>query len=199
MLEHIKTNLVEAQGCLTALLADETMLARCAKAGDLLAETFRESGRAFSCGNGGSMSDAMHFAEELSGRYRENRRALPAMAISDPGHISCTANDFGYEEVFSRFIEAHGQKGDVLLCITTSGKSPNILKAAEKAKELEMKVVGLTGVADSPLSPFVDIEIVTPGVKFADRVQELHIKVIHCLVEVVERRLFPYLYEEKSL
>jgi D-sedoheptulose 7-phosphate isomerase len=144
----------------------------------------------FSCGNGGSMCDAMHFAEELSGRFREDRAALPAMAISDPGHLSCVANDYGYEEVFARYLQAHGKAGDVLLGISTSGASANVVRACEQARELGMQTVVLTGRVGSKLAEMADVAIVTAAGAYADRVQELHIKVVHILIECVERRLF---------
>ena len=185
----VRTALQEAADSLSHLLADNAMLERIAQAGALLADTFDAGGKAYSCGNGGSMCDAMHFAEELTGRFRDNRPGYAAMAISDPGHLSCVGNDYGYEQVFARFIEAHGRAGDVLLAITTSGTSRNVIAAAEAAKRLGMKVVALTGRAGTPITDLADIAIVTPGGKYADRVQELHIKVIHILIELVERRL----------
>lgn len=160
-----------------------------ARAGDLLSETFKKGGRAFSCGNGGSMSDAMHFAEELTGRFRGDRVALPATAISDAGHLSCAANDFGWDSVFVRYLEAHARRGDFLLAISTSGKSPNVLKAAEYAQQKGLTVVTLTGKADSSLAKFATVDICAPGGAYADRVQELHIKIIHSIIEIVEAKL----------
>lgn len=180
----------EAASALEALRKDEDTLAAVAAAGSVLAECFRNGGRAYSCGNGGSMCDAMHFAEELSGRFREDRPAFPAVAISDPGYLSCTANDFGYEQVFSRFVEAHGKAGDCLLAITTSGTSKNVVKAAEVARARNMTVIGLTGRRDGPLAELAKVHIATPcETKYADRVQELHIKVIHTLIELCENHL----------
>jgi D-sedoheptulose 7-phosphate isomerase len=137
----------------------------------------------------------MHFAEELSARYRLDRRGLPATSISDPAHISCAANDLGYEFIFSRYIEAHAKPGDCLLAISTSGKSRNVIHAVEVAKEIGTTVIGLMGSPDSPLGAMSDICIATPGGKYADRVQEMHIKVIHNLIELVERDLFPENYK----
>jgi D-sedoheptulose 7-phosphate isomerase len=152
---------------------------------------FQQGGKVMSCGNGGSMCDAMHFAEELSGKFRTERQALPAIAISDPAHLTCAGNDFGFETVFSRFVEAHGKKGDVLLAISTSGKSPNILRAATEARNRGVRVIALTGKSPSQLSELADIEICTPGLTaYSDRIQELHIKVIHILIELVEQALF---------
>jgi D-sedoheptulose 7-phosphate isomerase len=187
----IRSALDEAAVSLSNLIADDAALEIIAAAGDLLADTFAGGGRAYSCGNGGSMCDAMHFAEELTGRFRDNRPGYAALAISDPGHLSCVGNDYGYEQVFARFLEAHGRAGDLLLAISTSGTSRNIVAAALAAKKLKMKVIGLTGRSGTPLAELADIAIVTPGGKYADRVQELHIKVIHILIELVERRLAP--------
>ena len=194
-LATVRAALDEAAASLERLCRDEAMLATIARAGQLLADTFVAGGRAYSCGNGGSMCDAMHFAEELTGRFRDNRPGYAALAISDPGHLSCVGNDYGYERVFARFIEAHGRGGDVLLAITTSGTSRNVLAAAQSARALGMKVIGLTGRAGTPIVDLADIVIVTPGGTYADRVQELHIKVIHILIELVERRLAPENYK----
>jgi D-sedoheptulose 7-phosphate isomerase len=139
-----------------------------------------------SCGNGGSMCDAMHFAEELTGRYRNNRKAIPAISISDPSHMSCVSNDYGFEFVFSRFIEAFGQEGDVLLAISTSGNSGNVINAIEMAKSKKMIVIGLTGKDGGKMKDLCDLEIRAPYSEFADRAQEIHIKVIHCLIDSIE-------------
>jgi D-sedoheptulose 7-phosphate isomerase len=189
--DSVKSALAEAADSLSRLQTDSAMLERIAQAGALLADTFAAGGRAYSCGNGGSMCDAMHFAEELTGRFRDDRRGYAALAISDPGHLTCVGNDYGYERVFARFIEAHGRAGDVLLAITTSGTSRNVVAAAQVARGLGMKVIALTGRAATPITELADIALVTPGGRYADRVQELHIKVIHILIEVVERRLAP--------
>jgi D-sedoheptulose 7-phosphate isomerase len=170
------------------------MLQCIAAAGQLLADTFAAGGRAYSCGNGGSMCDAMHFAEELTGRFRDNRPGYAALAISDASHLSCVGNDYGYEQIFARFIEAHGRKDDVLLAITTSGTSKNVLAAVQVARQRGMKVIGLTGRQGTQLAQSADIAIVTEAGKYADRVQELHIKVIHILIELVERKLAPQNY-----
>lgn len=193
-LSTIRNTLNEALEALQALAGNEATLQRIAAAGDLLADTFAAGGRAYSCGNGGSMCDAMHFAEELTGRFRDNRPGYAALAISDPSHLSCVGNDYGYEQVFARFIEAHGRKGDVLLAISTSGTSKNVLAAVNAARGRDLKVIALTGHEATPLSESADIAIVTPGGKYADRVQELHIKVIHILIELVERKLAPENY-----
>jgi D-sedoheptulose 7-phosphate isomerase len=190
MLDDIRRALEDAATALTALQTNDEALQSIDRAGSLLADAFRQGYRVFSCGNGGSMCDAMHFAEELSGRFREDRAALPATAISDPGHLSCVANDYGYEEVFARYVQAHGKAGDVLLGISTSGASANVVRACEQARELGMQTVVLTGRVGSKLAEMADVAIVTAAGAYADRVQELHIKVVHILIECVERRLF---------
>ena len=184
----------EARSALDALIANPATIAAIGEAGRLIGGAIGGGGRVFSCGNGGSMCDAMHFAEELSGRFRGDRKALPATAISDPGHLTCTANDYGYEQVFSRYIEAHARAGDCLLAISTSGTSRNVVMAAEKARAQGVKVVALTGHPEMPLGALADIEICTPAGRFADRVQELHIKIVHILIELIERELFPENY-----
>ncbi len=190
--------LKEARSALDALLDDAAAIAAIAAAGHALIGTFRQDGRVFSCGNGGSLCDAVHFAEELTGRYRLDRKPLAAVAIADSGHLSCVANDFGYDQVFSRFVEAHGRAGDCLLAISTSGNSRNVLAAAATAKRQKLTVIGLTGRVGCPLGHMADIEICTPGGRFAERVQELHLKIIHILIELVERELFPENYVEPA-
>ena len=155
-------------------------------AGQVMVQSLNKGGKIYSCGNGGSMCDAMHFAEELTGRYRNSRRAIPALAISDPTHISCVSNDFGFEKVFSRFIEAFGQEGDVLLAISTSGNSANVIAAAEIARFKGMKIVALTGKTGGELAQLCDVEIRAPKSEFADRAQEIHIKIIHSLISYIE-------------
>jgi len=187
--EVVRNSLMEAQTALASLLANERTLRDIERAAGAVSASLRTGGKVMSCGNGGSMCDAIHFAEELSGRYRHDRRALGAISISDPAHMTCVANDFGYEFVFSRFVEAHGKQGDCLLAISTSGTSPSILNAASSARSQGLTVIGLTGKPESKLAELSDICISTPGGKFSDRVQELHIKVLHILVELVELKL----------
>ena len=194
MIKHIRSSLLEARAALDCLLANEAALSRIEQAARVLLATFRARGRVYACGNGGSMCDAMHFAEELTGRFRSNRPGLPALAISDPGYISCAANDFGYEDVFSRFVDSHGREGDCLVAISTSGSSANVVKAAEAARSRGMAVIALTGKAASRLETLADVCLCAPGGAYADRVQELHIKIIHVLIELVERDLFPENY-----
>lgn len=194
MRAHIESSLREAQQALHALLADTATQDAIAAAANLLIQAFDKRGRVFSCGNGGSMCDAMHFAEELTGRYRNDRAALAATAISDAGHITCVGNDLGYEQVFSRYLEAHARPGDCLVALSTSGSSKNILRAAETAQRLGMSVIGLTGRTDALLARHCAVHICTPAGRYADRVQELHIKVLHILIELVERNYFPENY-----
>ncbi len=194
MKEVVAASLREARESLDALLGNSEKLERIGEAGVRIVEAFRRGNRVFSCGNGGSLCDAMHFAEECSGRFRKDRPALPAMAISDASHISCTANDFGWNEVFSRFLSAHGRSGDVLIAISTSGTSGNVLAAAREARLKGMSIIALTGREHSELGRLADVDICTPGGRFSDRVQELHIKVLHILVEIIERGLFADLY-----
>lgn len=158
-------------------------------AGNLLIESFRNDGKVISCGNGGSMCDAMHFAEELTGRYRNDRPAIGAIAIADASHLSCVSNDYGYDYVFSRYIEGVGRTGDVLLAISTSGNSKNVLHAIEAAKRKNMKVIGLTGKNGGAMANLCDIEIRAPHSDYADRAQEIHIKVIHALIDYIESHL----------
>ena len=182
----VHQNFSEATDILATFVSNPKNLFAIEKAGKLLVNSFKKKNKVISCGNGGSMCDAMHFAEELSGRFRENRKALPAISISDPSHISCVGNDYGYDFVFSRFVEAVGNKGDVLLAISTSGNSKNVINAINTAKKKGMKVIGLTGKDGGRMASLCDIEIRAPFSKYADRAQEIHIKVIHSLIHFVE-------------
>ena len=183
----ISQELKEAQTVLDNFLSDPEQIEKIEKAAGLMAEAIIHNGKILSCGNGGSHCDAMHFAEELTGRYRDNRRALPAIAISDVSHLSCVSNDFGYEYVFSRYIEALGQPGDVLLGLSTSGNSANIIRAAEAAKAKGMKIIIMSGKDGGKLAGVADIEIRVPHFGYADRIQEIHIKVIHIFMLLIEK------------
>ena len=167
----------------------ESNVQKIANAGDLMAGAIRQGKKIISCGNGGSMCDAMHFAEELTGRYRDNRPGIAAISISDPSHITCVGNDYGFEFIFSRFVESVGQEGDVLLGISTSGNSKNVVNAIEAAKKKGMKVVGLTGKDGGKMAELCDVEIRAPHSEYADRAQEIHIKVIHSFIDHIERSL----------
>jgi len=183
----ISQELKEAQSVLDNFLSDPEQIEKIEKAAGLMADAIIHNGKILSCGNGGSHCDAMHFAEELTGRYRDNRRALPAIAISDVSHLSCVSNDFGYEYVFSRYIEALGQPGDVLLGLSTSGNSANIIRAAEAAKAKGMKIIIMSGKDGGKLAGVADIEIRVPHFGYADRIQEIHIKVIHIFMLLIEK------------
>jgi D-sedoheptulose 7-phosphate isomerase len=181
--EHFK----EALELLQRMAADSAFHTTVAEAANLLVDCFKAGGKVISCGNGGSHCDAMHFAEELSGRYRENRPALPAMAVADPSHITCVGNDYGFDQIFARYVEAFAKPGDALFGISTSGKSPNVLAAAKLAKARGMKVVALTGKDGGEFAKLADVAIVVPHFGYADRIQEIHIKVIHTLIDLIER------------
>lgn len=188
MLDVVKENLVQSKSALDTLFEDEDKQKQIAEIGIFLADSLKADGKIMSCGNGGSMCDAMHFAEELTGRFRDNRPGMAAIAISDPSHISCVGNDYGYDKIFSRYVEAVGKKGDVLLAISTSGTSKNVLAAAKAAKEKGIKVVGLSGKPSTELEKNSDFYLWLDGkTGYADRVQELHIKVLHTWIDIIER------------
>ena len=188
-MNSIKHNFTEAKETLDRFIAEESNFQKIEEAGRLMVTAMKNGGKIFSCGNGGSMCDAMHFAEELSGRFRNNRKALPALAISDPSHISCVGNDYGYDKIFSRYIEALGKSDDVLLAISTSGTSKNVIEGIKAAQAIGMKVVGLTGKDGGLMKDLCDVEIRAPHSTYADRAQEIHIKVIHCLIQYIEENL----------
>jgi D-sedoheptulose 7-phosphate isomerase len=195
--EFIRNNFAEAQKTLDLFVADEKNMQSMDTAVEALALAYQQGHHAFSCGNGGSMCDAMHFAEELTGRFRNDRPALAAMAISDPSHLTCVTNDYGPEYVFSRIIEAWGQSGDVLLAISTSGNSPNVIKAVQAARAKKMKIIGLLGKGGGKLASQVDFPLIVPS-QVSDRIQEVHIKIIHTFIEGVERVIFPSHYPGPS-
>ncbi|AAF95374.1 TPA: D-sedoheptulose 7-phosphate isomerase [Vibrio cholerae] len=185
----IRSELTEAADVLQKFLSDDHNIAQIEAAAKLIADSFKQGGKVLSCGNGGSHCDAMHFAEELTGRYRENRPGYPGIAISDPSHLSCVSNDFGYDYVFSRYVEAVGAKGDVLFGLSTSGNSGNILKAIEAAKAKGMKTIALTGKDGGKMAGLADVEIRVPHFGYADRIQEVHIKIIHIIIQLIEKEM----------
>jgi len=189
MINLIKNELNSAQETLDNFLNQPEQLANIETAVEIMVDSFSQEGKVMSCGNGGSHCDAMHFAEELSGKFRETRPAIAAMALSDISHISCVGNDYGFEFIFSRAIEALGRKGDVLLAISTSGNSKNILEACKAAREKGMKIIGLTGKNGGQLANECDVEIRVPHHGYADRIQEIHIKIIHIFILLIEKRL----------
>lgn len=188
-MESIKKHFTEAQDALLQFINDPDSFNNIEAAGQILVRAIKNGNHVISCGNGGSMCDAMHFAEELSGKFRNDRPAYPALSISDPAHISCVANDYGYDFVFSRMVEAIGRNGDVLFAISTSGNSVNILNAITAAKKKGMLIIGLTGKDGGKMALQCDTEIRAPKSEYADRAQEIHIKVIHSLIDYVERTL----------
>ena len=190
MENSILDELKESAAVLNTFINTPSALIAIKNATEIMVACVASGNKIISCGNGGSMSDAMHFAEELTGRFRNNRKSIAAIAISDPSHITCTANDYGFEHIFSRYIEGVAKQGDVLLAISTSGNSENIVEAVKAAKEKQMKVVALTGKDGGKLADMVDIEIRAPFTIYADRAQEIHIKVIHILIKNIEQELF---------
>ncbi|MCM2350008.1 MAG: D-sedoheptulose 7-phosphate isomerase [Bacteriovoracaceae bacterium] len=192
-MSYIRSSLLEAQDTLNKFISDDHNIKLIEQSIQIFVDSFKNKGRVFSCGNGGSMCDSLHFAEELTGRYRKDRAPLPATGISEAGHITCIANDFGFDHIFSRFVEAWGQSGDTLLAISTSGNSANVIKAVEVAKAKGMKVVALLGKDGGKLKSMVDVPLIIPC-PITDRIQEVHIKCIHIFIEGIERQLFPENY-----
>ncbi len=188
-IDQIDKELQEAKDVLEQFMNNASNLQAIRKAASILVRCVDTGGKIISCGNGGSMSDAMHFAEELSGRFRADRPSIPAIAISDSGFLSCTANDYGYDKVFSRFVEGFGATGDALLAISTSGNSANVINAAKAASDKGMSVIALTGKNGGELATLCDVEIRAPFTDYSDRIQEIHIKVIHILVMLIEQEV----------
>ncbi|CAM2153196.1 D-sedoheptulose 7-phosphate isomerase [Pararobbsia alpina] len=189
LIREIRAEFETAASVLERFMNDPAQLEKIANAARLLSSAFAEGGKVLSCGNGGSHCDAMHFAEELTGRFRENRKGFPAIAISDVSHVSCVGNDFGFDFIFSRYVEAVGRPGDVLLAISTSGNSKNVMNAMRAARDGGMKIIALTGKDGGAIARegLADIEIRVAHDRYADRVQEVHIKIIHSLIQLVER------------
>lgn len=187
--EIIESSLNEAKRTLEDFIASPDTIPVMSAMVDVLAECFNSGGKVISCGNGGSLCDATHFAEELTGRFRKNRRPLPAMAVNDPAYMTCTGNDFEFNDIFARWVEAFGKEGDVLLAISTSGNSRNIAMAAEEAHRKGMKVIGMTAEGDTLLKELADVCLCSPRTPYSDRIQEIHIKVIHIVIEALEKRI----------
>ena len=188
-IDNIRNELTQAIDVLTNFVSDNKNLEAIQQAAVLVADSFKQGGKVLSCGNGGSHCDAMHFAEELTGRFRDNRPSYPAIAISDVSHISCVGNDYGFDYIFSRYVEGVGNKGDVLLGISTSGNSTNVIKAIEAAKQKGMKIITLTGKDGGKMNGLADVDIRVPHFGYADRVQEIHIKIIHILILLIEKEM----------
>ena len=193
MIESILNSLKDTTANFAAFLHDETNAERILQVSQKIFEIFENGNKVLVCGNGGSSTDAMHFAEECTGRFRGDRKALPAISLTDPSHITCVANDFGFEEIFARSVEAYGKPGDLLIVISTSGDSPNILRAVEKAQEMGLSVFALLGKKGGKINGKCDFQIIAPG-KTTDRIQEIHIAVLHIIIETVERIMFPENY-----
>ncbi len=190
LLGSMRRSLLDAHKALDTLINDERAVSRLETVASLLATRFKQGSKVLTCGNGGSACDAMHFCEELTGRFRNDRPPLPAIACSDVGHITCTANDYGYEHVFSRWIKALGNEGDVLVVLSTSGNSRNILRAVDAAGEKGLTRVALLGKTGGVLAGLCEHQWVIPG-QTADRIQEVHMLILHTLIQGVEQRLFP--------
>lgn len=187
--DRTRTHFIEAAEVLQRFLADQANIDAVEQAAAFMSYCLKQGAKIISCGNGGSMCDAMHFAEELTGRFRDDRDPIAAISISDPSHITCVGNDHGFEQIFSRFVQAHGKEGDVLLAISTSGNSPNVLRAAEMARTKNMHVIGLTGKDGGKLAELCAVEVRVPHDGYADRIQEVHIKVIHAFIDHIEHDL----------
>ena len=188
MIQSFKDAFDESGRVLNEFIQNPENFNQLEEAGNIMVNSLNASGKIISCGNGGSLSDAMHFAEELTGHFRDSRPAYPAVAISDPSHITCVANDFGYEYIFSRYVDAFAQKQDTLLAISTSGNSPNVVNAVKSAKSKGAKVVALTGKDGGVLADMADAEIRVPA-NYADKIQEIHIKAIHTLIAYIEQNI----------
>ena len=193
ILHSIRDALLEAQDVLNRFIQNPENIATVAKTAEMMRDVFEREGRIFTCGNGGSLCDAVHFAEECTGKFRDDRKPLPAIVLSDAGHITCTANDFGFAEVFARPLLALGHPSDLLIVLSTSGNSENVVRAAVAAKSRGMQVFGLLGGDGGALKQHCDTYLIAPG-DSADRIQEIHIKVLHILIEHVERLMFPENY-----
>jgi D-sedoheptulose 7-phosphate isomerase len=183
-------SLRNAQSVLERFVAEEQNLKNCQQFSNILIEAYTRGSTVFSCGNGGSHCDAMHFAEEMTGRYRKDRRPLGALALGDPSHVTCVSNDYGFNFIFSRQLEALARQGDVLLVLSTSGHSENVIRAVQSAKSQGLKTIALLGKGGGKLKDLVDLPLLVPG-ETSDRIQEIHIKLIHIVIETVERKLFP--------
>lgn len=192
-LEFIRKTFRETASHAAANAEDRVLQETLAKVAARCVETYRAGGRLITCGNGGSICDATHLAEELTGRYRDDRKALSAIPLNDPGHLTCAANDYGYEQVFARGVEAHARPGDVVIGFTTSGNSPNVLAAFRAARAAGAAAVGFLGKGGGAARGLCDHALVVGGAT-ADRIQEQHIQLVHMLIELIERDLFPENY-----
>ena len=197
MIENIKNSFQNAAETFAQFATDKNIINATEKVGIIIAECFQKGNKLLVFGNGGSSTDAMHFAEELTGKFRKDRKPLPAISLTDASHITCVANDYGFEEVFARGVEALGKTGDIAIGISTTGNSENVIRALNKAKELGMISVALLGMDGGKLKGICDHEIIVPG-KTTDRIQELHITVLHVIIETIERIMFPQNYSDSK-
>ena len=188
-MKRIQQHFEESAQLAQQLLGDKDFLEAMQQGAELLVEALGSGHKILTCGNGGSMCDAMHMAEELSGKYREDRPPFAALAMSDASALTCIGNDYGFDQVFSRQTQALGKPGDVLVCISTSGNSQNVLQAARKAKEIGMHVLSLTGNGGGALGDLADVDVSVPWSGFADRIQEVHIRCIHSWIDAIEHEL----------
>jgi D-sedoheptulose 7-phosphate isomerase len=186
-------SLTEAHDALARFQSNPAQLANLSAISAALSACFQSGNKVLACGNGGSACDAIHFAEEFTGRFRKHRRALPVIALAEAAHMTCVANDYGFDEVFARGVEAFGKPGDLLLAISTSGNSPNIIRAVETAKGLGMEVILLLGKNGGKLKGAGTLEIIVAS-ETTERIQEIHMLALHVLIESVERTLFPENY-----
>lgn len=180
----------DAQKTIELFRKDPTQIEKCVEFSKILIDAYKKGSTVFSCGNGGSHCDAMHFAEEMTGRYRKDRRPLGALALGDASHVTCVSNDYGFKHIFSRQVEALARAGDVLIGLSTSGNSENVILAFEAAKAKGVRTIALLGKGGGKLKGMADLAIVIPA-ETSDRIQEMHIKLIHNVIETVERELFP--------
>ncbi len=193
MVNYIKESYTGTYNLLGDFISNNENLEKTKIIGEKLAEIFNSGGKVIIFGNGGSATDAMHFAEEFTGRFRDNRKALPAIALSDASHLTCVGNDYGFNEVFARGVEAYAKAGDMVIGLSTSGNSANIIRGLEEAKKIACSTVALLGKDGGKLAGKCDYDFIIPG-KTSDRIQELHMIILHIVIEVVERKMFPENY-----
>ncbi len=196
MKNNIEISIKESADNFVDFASDKRNIRIIERISNIIASAFEDGSKVLICGNGGSSTDAMHFAEELTGKFRKERRALPVISLTDPSHITCVANDYGFEEIFARAVEAYGKEGDVLIAISTSGNSQNIINAVKIASDRKMITFGLLGKNGGKLNNKCDLQLIAPG-KTTDRIQEIHISVLHIIIETIERILFPNNYADQ--
>lgn len=193
MLNDIQRAFQNGIDVLAQFIGNQDHIQKVSQVATQLAQQIQAGAQILICGNGGSLCDAMHFAEEFSGKYRKERKPLPVLALADPAHITCVGNDYGFDQIFSRGVDAYGRKGDVLIVLSTSGQSENIVKAVQMAQSKGLLTVALLGKTGGKLKGVCDYEWIVPGLT-SDRIQEIHMMILHILIEGIERVLFPELY-----